>query len=223
MNVPTLAAAIGLAALVSACAAPGPAREPSAPPDWKAGEAWNYQQFSAFTGHLYPAVSYSVVAAGDPVLLRRSEGDTSKELRVSKGWTPLRRVLPDGRVIEYNADVELLRFPLPGDRSWTSNGTATDVHTGQRLKVQVQSYVKNWESVTTPAGTFEAVRIERATYVDDADWWRSQTRINETDWYAPSAKAVVKSVYDSGYMDLMRDRGGLWQKGDRVLGQLAPR
>jgi len=57
--------------------------------------------------------------------------------------------------------------------------------------------VVGWESVTVPAGTFRALRVEiEGNRGKDPDpyWWPKQAaRFQHTFWYAPEAKRYVKS------------------------------
>lgn len=205
------------------CAVPGPPYPPVAAPQLKAGESWAYRQWSGYTGHPLGTVRYTVAdVAPDVLAFDRTEDGDLRRVTTGAGWTPLWRVLPNGKVIAYTPDVELIRFPLASGDAWTTQGTATALHTGEKLGVHAKVWVRGRESVTTSAGTFDAIKIERAIYLDDAEWWRSQTRINETDWYAPHARAVVKTVYTSVYIDQTRNRGGEWVYGDKVVGELAP-
>jgi len=57
--------------------------------------------------------------------------------------------------------------------------------------------VVGWESVTVPAGTFRALRVEIEGHRGkdpDPFWWPKQAaRFQHTVWYAPEAKRYVKS------------------------------
>jgi hypothetical protein len=46
--------------------------------------------------------------------------------------------------------------------------------------------------VKVPAGEFEAIKLERTTYVADETFRHSSTRITETEWFAPALGRSVK-------------------------------
>lgn len=64
--------------------------------------------------------------------------------------------------------------------------------------------VAGWESVTVPAGTFRALRVEiEGSRGNDPDpfWWPKQAaRFQHTIWYAPEAKRYVKSRHQAWSM-----------------------
>lgn len=64
--------------------------------------------------------------------------------------------------------------------------------------------VVGWESVTVPAGTFRALRVEiEGNRGKDPDpfWWPKQAaRFQHTIWYAPEAKRYVKSRHQAWSM-----------------------
>lgn len=61
-----------------------------------------------------------------------------------------------------------------------------------------------WESVTVPAGTFRALRVEvEGNRGKDPDpfWWPKQAaRFQHTIWYAPEAKRYVKARHQAWSM-----------------------
>jgi hypothetical protein len=66
--------------------------------------------------------------------------------------------------------------------------------------------------------------IRRSLYFLERPWWRSEVRLYETDWYAPQAKAVVRTEYDSIFTDYFRQaRGGAEVPGEKVRIELAGR
>jgi hypothetical protein len=55
--------------------------------------------------------------------------------------------------------------------------------------------------VTTPAGTFDAVRLLVIMRLDDEEFWRWPTDCTYTVWYAPAAKASVREVKRADYLE----------------------
>ena len=84
-----------------------------------------------------------------------------------------------------------LKFPIAVGGSWsgtfttkTGNGDATTL---------ISAKVVGVESVQTPAGTFDAFRIEESGNVSAPS---GKFQFTETDWYAPDAKRIIKFVFN---------------------------
>jgi hypothetical protein len=83
----------------------------------------------------------------------------------------------------------------------------------------VLGWVTGWERVQVPAGEFDALKIERATYAGDGDFWRTQTEIYESDWYAPQIGAIIKHEERSQWIQRTY-RGQPLYQGDRTTLEL---
>jgi hypothetical protein len=66
------------------------------------------------------------------------------------------------------------------------------------------------ESITTAAGTFDAVRLNVIIHLDDEEFWRTVTDCTYTVWYAPGVKGPVREVRRAEYFmkPIGRDGGG---------------
>jgi hypothetical protein len=88
-----------------------------------------------------------------------------------------------------------LKFPLSIGKSWTFSYQYQS-KADTLVDVTQTAQVMQWETVTVPAGTFKALRVEHAgryTATKDNQSWRG--RITETYWYAPDAGRVVAQEY----------------------------
>ena len=72
-------------------------------------------------------------------------------------------------------------WPLSVGKSWTSSPKLTNHSNGQTSAVKFTHTVQAAEEVTTPAGTFETLRI-----VHDSEFNR------ETEWWSPKLGVVIK-------------------------------
>jgi hypothetical protein len=57
------------------------------------------------------------------------------------------------------------------------------------------------ETVTVPAGRFDAVKVTRNLHYQDGEWWRSALYQQVTDWFAPSVNRIVRHTERSRYTD----------------------
>ena len=77
--------------------------------------------------------------------------------------------------------------------------------------------VRGWETVTTPAGTFDALAMHVVMWLDDEEFWRFPTECNYTVWYAPAVRGVVREVKRAQY----REKGGDFDSGAQIRTQNA--
>jgi hypothetical protein len=128
------------------------------------------------------------------------------------------RSLPGDRKISFSPALLSLPFPLQPGHSWRQEVVVTDSFSGRRNKWKLYGKVHGWERVRVPAGEFDAIKIVTDLYLGDADWWRSETRRTERDWYAPEVKWIVKQERVEEYEDHGGESGR--QNGDRLLREL---
>jgi hypothetical protein len=113
-------------------------------------------------------------------------------------------------------------FPLESSKSWSLRVTATNPATGRRNSVRVDGEVLGNERITTPAGTFDTIKVTRRVYAGDWAGFLAETHIIETDWYAPALGRPVKSNSKSAWNDTSRcmDDGGCGFDGDWNISEL---
>ncbi len=88
---------------------------------------------------------------------------------------------------------EPLHFPLAVGRSWSFE---YDYAGKNPVSVKQTARVVGYETVSTPAGRFDALRIEHEGRYEATDGrYRWQGRISETYWYAPSVGRSVRHDY----------------------------
>ncbi|HET6756978.1 MAG TPA: hypothetical protein VFH21_05140, partial [Burkholderiales bacterium] len=95
-------------------------------------------------------------------------------------------------------------YPLPQDSK--EKVVAFNPETRESLRVTIYSRVSGWEKVKVPAGEFDALKITRNIYVADGAWYKSQTTVRQSEWYAASAPQAVKRESQASYRDLRRSR-----------------
>ena len=95
-------------------------------------------------------------------------------------------------------------FPLESGKSWSVRVHAVDPASGRRNSVRVDAEVLGSERISTPAGTFDTIKIKRKIYAGDWEFFRRETNITEIDWYAPALGRAVRSESNSAYLDPTR-------------------
>ena len=86
-------------------------------------------------------------------------------------------------------------------KSWSMRVRATNPNSGRSNSVRVDGQVLGTERITTPAGTFDAIKVKRRVYAGDWGTFTSETTIVETDWYAPALGRPVRTERASSYLD----------------------
>jgi hypothetical protein len=190
-----------LAALFASCAAPverAPVSEP------QAGDRWTYQKLNAYNSNPKGEISYEALAvAADALKLEVAEAGRLATRTYPIRWSQFELV--DGRQFVY---------PLQQREGRKESVIAFSPDTQQSIPVTVYSRVSGWEKVKVPAGEFDALKISRNIYVDDRDWYKNQTRVRQSEWYASSIAQPVKHESQASYWDLRRNRHGALIEGD---------
>lgn len=222
-----------LALLLAGCATapvdvpPGaPASVP--PPEVKAGDFWEYQVHDAYTGFdrgLY-RLEVMQVQAGR-ITVQVSHDGAPLETRVyAPGWRGLEHPLPNLQRFAYEPAFPALEFPLEPGRTWRTIVTSTDPVTGRSYRTHVHGRVVGWERVKVPAGEFDALRVQREVFAGNAQYFKTQEEIRETEWYVPAIRRSVRKQARSQHFDTSMgggEDGGEYPlriRGDWLIGEL---
>lgn len=86
-----------------------------------------------------------------------------------------------------------LKFPLVVGENWKGKYEVTGLN-GAKSKADIDFKVVAKEQVTTPAGTYEAFKVESSGWITGVSWQGSFRTTNIT-WYAPVIHRMVKNEY----------------------------
>lgn len=165
---------------------------------WRKEETERFRQELAFEEAGRWMVRWTILNSDDPV--RR--GSVTGEL-----MDPASQSYADSRV---TGSAEPLRFPLAPGKSWSFEYSFRG-QSGRQTKVIQAAMVKGWETVSVPAGSFRALRVEHdGRYTASEGGYSWSGTIRETYWYAPAARRVVMREYrdtkgDGSTWDQWRD------------------
>jgi hypothetical protein len=195
-------AALACAALLAACAtlqggAPGP---PAPAPALKPGDRWVYRGREGFRLPTVWEETHEVTSVTPDITVRVTytggvKGDRT-ELLAAPGLVRV-GALMDIETRRFKEPLRRFAFPLtPGEswNQWVENRNDTTHRAG---RINRYGQVGGWEKVSTPAGTFDAIRVRVFMTLDDEEFWRSATRCNYLIWYAPAVGAVVREDKDA--------------------------
>ena len=104
---------------------------------------------------------------------------------------------------DFRAPLIRYQFPLTPNTDWRQSVQYPDP--ANQLVSNVQRYVKvgGYETVTTPAGTFNAIIMRTIMSVDDNNPFNWPTQCDYVTWWAPEVGAKVKETKYATY----RERG----------------
>lgn len=202
--------------LPAGCAAPDllpPPRGPVAPPTVRVGQRWRYESLDLFRGEQVGVLVAEVVRAAAPpasaredstatspivVALSDAAGAPTGEERWARAWDVI--VEPAYDVVQtFETPMPLLPERLePGARRFDATWYRVP-QSNARLVWRQWLRATGWERIAVPAGTFEALRVERQIVFDYRDAWRQRTRRSDTLWYAPAVNRWVQREWSGEY------------------------
>jgi hypothetical protein len=197
-----LAAAAGCVSLDSP-GGDGPAAEA---PAYRVGDRWVYRGVDGF----YTPVRWeetrevtAITASGITVRVTQS-GPTIASTRTEVWAAPgLVRsgALFDDETRRFATLLKRYDFPLAQGKAW--NQFVGNFNEATNKEGQINHYVRvgGWEKVTTPAGTYDAIRLRVLTRLDDDEFWRWETECNYLVAYAPAVRGVVREDKEAQYRE----------------------
>lgn len=165
-------------------------------PNIKVGDRWKTEQKDRRTGvkELETARSITAVVASQ---LEGLEND-GKLLMTSE------LALIESPTVVITGDAKVLNFPLEVGKKWDYQYSLRNKVTGVSSRLQLESSVIGYEKVKVPAGEFDAFRIQAKGFWNNDSTGRNG-RLQTTHWYAPAARSIVKTEYEDGFNNWIRE------------------
>ena len=197
---------------LAGCASPGASTSAAGSavvaeaPTYRVGDRWVYrvnQQFRAapdfdetveITAVGPDGITARVTAKGGPIDIVRTE-------RWAAPGLVLQGSLLDIETRKFAEPLQRFRFPLRSGERW--NQWVEQVNETQKTSGKINRYVTvlRSERVTTPAGTFDALRMNVIMQLDDEDPFRYATQATHIVWYAPAVRGVVREERRAQYRE----------------------
>jgi len=174
-------------------------------PKFSVGSRWVYRGKDGYRQSINWEETHVVTAIGaDGITVRVTATGAMAAERTEILASP--GVVRVGAVSEFESDrfdPALIRyqFPLTQGQSWSQTMRNANKPPNPFGAIQRRVVVDGYESVTTPAGTFNAVRMRIIMQLDDGTVWRFPTECNYVVWYAPEVGAMVKETQRSYYVE----------------------
>jgi len=180
----------------------------SAPaPAMKVGDRWVYDVKSGFG---LSVISYqetrevtAVGGGGFKVTVTGKTADGKDFTRVEDFSGP--GALRSGTVCldemrRYPTPLQRVAFPIaPGQRS--SKWVDVIGESGAKGQINYSFQTRSWSNMTTPAGAFDAIRVDVLITLDDSTPFRNATNCNFTFWYSPAVRGTVRERRAAQFME----------------------
>ena len=165
-------------------------------PDVKAGDRWKTEQKDKRTGATEAEVQRTVAAVANGVIEGTENAGT---FRMTTELNPI-----ESTVNVITGNPRFLNFPLEVGKKWSLKYSFANKSNPGRGRVEGDVEVFAYEKVTVKAGTFDAFRLEAKSFWNN-DTNRASGRSKSVFWYAPAAKTVVRTEYEDGYNNWVRE------------------
>jgi hypothetical protein len=196
------------------------------------GDTWSYGQIDDYTkihrgvfvlettGTTGDAIDTRTTMPGGQAVAEQYGRAWAWKSVSNRGWDWLSRLSYGSQTVGFSPPFNTIPFPLRAGQSWNDNVVAINPATQQRTAIQMNNTARCWERIKVPAGEFVALRIERRGFVQDVEWWKSQTTLTQVDWYLPEVNRVVMTWFDSTYFDYRQRPSSTLTRGDRLRWEL---
>ncbi len=134
----------------------------------------------------------------------------------NRNWDWLSRLAPGSGTVAFSPAFDATPFPLRAGQTWSNQAFALHPASRTHIPIQIHGIARCWEVIRVPAGEFVALRIERTAYLQDLEWYRSQTTLRQVDWYVPAVNRSVMTWRDSYYYDYRQRGPSMLILGDRL-------
>ncbi len=196
-----------LAALAGCAADPGAGGSgPSVEaPLYRVGDRWVYRGDDGFRLKTEWDETHEVTAVGAEGITVRIASKGGVNVARTELWSAPGQVkvgaVYDNETRRFMVPLERYDFPLAPGKSWNQWVKNYNEFTKETGEINRYVRVSGWEKVATPAGSFDAIKMQVLMRLDDATFWRWPTTCNYAVWYAPAARAMVRAELDAQYAE----------------------
>jgi hypothetical protein len=99
----------------------------------------------------------------------------------------------------FQTPIELYDFPLEPGKSWRQVVETISPDTQLKAQILVYGTVQGQTVETVPAGTFYATYVYRILQLDDEQFWRTRTTLEDAVWFVPEMKTGVRELRNAYY------------------------
>lgn len=183
-------------------------------PVYLVGDRWVYEaQDGFFRTVTHWQETHEVIAVSPQGITVQvtAKGDTINGTRTEQWTAPgLVRVgaLVDIETRRFTAPLERYAFPLAPGKSWNQRVNQFDESTNKAGEINRDVGVRGWQSVTTPAGTFNALGMHISMWLGDETAFRYPTSCSYLLQYSPAVRGMVREEKECQYWEKSLSNAG---------------
>jgi uncharacterized protein YceK len=202
-----MAAVIAITVL-SACSSIGTSNEAGVDaPTYAVGDRWVYAAHDGFfrtVTRWEESREVVAISPGNITVRITQKGPAVDAVRIEHWSAPgMVRVgaLFDSETRRFAEPLKRYDFPLVPGKSWNQNLAQFNEAVGKAGEINRYVRVGGWEKVTTPAGTFNSIRMRVFMWLDDATNWRHATNCSYVLFYSPAVHGMVREEKEAEYLE----------------------
>ena len=175
-------------------------------PTIRVGDRWVYNAIDGYRQKITWTETHEVAAIGaDGIRINVTLSGPNIDLTRTEIWSAP-GVVRSGAIYEAETDrfdpaLVRYQYPLTNDASWSQQVRDLNKPPTPYGPIRFHATVGGYEPVTTPAGTFDAIKIRYLIQLDDETFWRYPTQCDYVVWYAPSIGAMVREQKRSYHIE----------------------
>lgn len=198
-------AGAGLAA--TGCANPAavpapPGVEILTPPAPRIGDRWRYARLNSYNGAPVGQAAVVVTAVTPQIRLSIDRGDGRPPVEEvhANPWSVLVETLY-GDPITFDVPMPILPAGARPSLSLNTSGSYRTAQSPRPLRWSQRLRVVGWERIQVPAGSFDALRIERLISFTHPDSFRYDPTRTDQAWYSPQVGHFIAREWSGEYAD----------------------
>lgn len=199
---------LALLAALSGCAitnSPGSGPETAAPV-YRVGDRWVYHVEDGFRVKTVWDETHEVMAIGaDGITVRVTQKGPTRDVTRTEIWSAPGQVKVgaafENETRRFAVPLQRWNFPLREGKVWSQRVNNVDESTNVTTNMNRWVRVGRRETVSTPAGTFDAIYMQILMNLGDDTFWRWGTEIRNEAWYAPEVGNIVRENRDAQYQE----------------------
>lgn len=175
-------------------------------PTYRVGDRWEYAAQEGFRSPARWREVHEVVGVdGNGIRVRVTQKgeriDTDRtEVWSAPGLVSVGAVF-DAETRRFTGQLKRFDFPLTPGKSWNQRIRNYNEELRREGEIQRRVKVADWTSVSTPAGTFDALRLRVSMRLDDEEFYRKATECSYVTWYAPAVANFVRDEREAQYLE----------------------
>ncbi len=193
-------------AFVAGCASPSAVPPPAGAdplpvPTLRVGDRWRYRLTNLYNGGTIGETLVEVTAVAPEIRLRvdPGQGQPVLEERYANPWTVIAETIYDAPMV-FDAPMPVVPPAARAGQAIASRTRYRSAFSSEPLDWAQRLRVVGWERVAVPAGTFDALRIERLVDFRHPDFFRYLPERVDVLWYAPEVGRWVQREWTGTYM-----------------------